>query len=135
MHLFSYVAFVHVLKEARTKLDSKGVKCIFVDYCKKIKGYRLYNPKFQYVIISRDVIFDESINFDKETMVSRLDYGLRQMILNQKLKTKDESIFEQMKENPTMIGKYVYLSCVFFSVNVDEPHFFVKALNGENSQH
>ncbi len=100
-------------KEIRTKLDSKGVKCIFIDYCKEIKRYKLYNLISQYVIFSHDVIFDESINFNKEIMVSRLDYGLKQMVLNQKLKMEDERIFQQVKESPTMIGKYVNLSCFF----------------------
>jgi hypothetical protein len=39
-----------------------------------------------------------------------------------------------MQENPTMVKKDVNHSCVL-SIDVDEPHFFVKALNGENSQH
>jgi hypothetical protein len=33
-----------------------------------------------------------------------------------------------------MVEKDVNLSYVF-SVDVDEPHFFVKSLNGEDSQH
>ncbi len=60
-------------KEARTKLDSKGVKCIFIGYCQETKGYILFNPINQYVIINRDVIFDKSKNFNIVTMVSKLD--------------------------------------------------------------
>ncbi len=45
----------------------------------------------QYVIINCDVIFYESINFNGERMVSRLDVGSEQMIINQKLKM-DEKI-------------------------------------------
>jgi hypothetical protein len=65
-----------VPKETRTKLDSKGVKYIFIGYCEKTKGYILYNIISQYVIISNYVIFDESKDFNKETMVSRLHSGL-----------------------------------------------------------
>ncbi len=54
---------------------SKGVKCIFVDYCEESKRYRLYNLISQYVIISYDVILDESKNFNKETMVLKLNFG------------------------------------------------------------
>jgi hypothetical protein len=57
--VFGCVAFAHVPKEVRTKLDSKGVKCIFVTYCEEIKGYKLSNPISQYVIINHDVIFNE----------------------------------------------------------------------------
>jgi hypothetical protein len=80
-----------VPKKAKIKLDSKGVKCIFIGYCKETKGNRLYNPMNQYVIINCDVIFYESINFNGERMVSRLDVGSEQMIINQKLKM-DEKI-------------------------------------------
>jgi hypothetical protein len=62
LHTFGCVAFVHVSKETRTKLDSKGVKCIFIIYYEEIKGYKLYNPISQYVII----FFDETRNFNKE---------------------------------------------------------------------
>ncbi len=70
-------------KEANIKLDPKGVKCIFIECCEETKGNTLYNPINQYVIISCDVIFDESMNFNGEIVVSRLDVGSKQMILNQ----------------------------------------------------
>jgi len=35
-------------------------------------------------------MFDESKNFNGETMVSRLDFGSKQTILNQELKMEDE---------------------------------------------
>ena len=37
------VAYAHVSKEFRHKLDDKAVKCIFVGYSVESKGYRLYN--------------------------------------------------------------------------------------------
>jgi hypothetical protein len=37
-------------------------------------------------------MFDESKNFNGETMVLRLDFGSKQMILNQELKMEDEKI-------------------------------------------
>jgi hypothetical protein len=39
-----------------------------------------------------NVIFDESRNFNRETMVSTLDFGLEQMVLNQEPKMEDEKI-------------------------------------------
>jgi hypothetical protein len=83
-----------VPKEANIKLDSKGVKCIFIGYCEETKGNRLYNSINQYVIINCDVIFDESINFNGGKMVSRLDAGSEQMIINQELKMEDEKILQ-----------------------------------------
>ncbi len=60
------------------------------------KGYKLYNLITQYVIISCDVMFDESKNFNGETMVLKLDFGSKQMILNQELKMENETIPWQM---------------------------------------
>ncbi len=74
LHVFGCVVFAHVPKQARTKLDSKSVKCIFIGYCEEIKGYRLYNPISQYVIINGDVIFYESRNKTRKQW-SRLDFG------------------------------------------------------------
>jgi hypothetical protein len=73
-------------------------------------------------------------NFNEERMVSKLDSRLKQMVLNQKPKMKDETILQQMQKNPTMDEEDVNLACVFL-VDVDEPHFFMEALNGEDSQH
>jgi hypothetical protein len=56
LHVFGCVAFAHAPKETRTKLDSKGVKCIFIGYCEETKGYILYNLRSQYVIINHGVI-------------------------------------------------------------------------------
>jgi len=55
------------VKRNKDKIVSKYVKCIFIGYCEKTKGY-LYNLISQYVIINCDVIFDESINFNEETI-------------------------------------------------------------------
>jgi hypothetical protein len=76
LYFGGYVAFAHVPKETRTKLDAKGVKCIFIGYCEEVRGYELYNLINQCAIINSDVIFYECINFNMEKMVSRLDSSL-----------------------------------------------------------
>jgi hypothetical protein len=93
LHVFDCVAFVHVPKETRTKLDAKGVKCIFINYCEGTKGYKLYNLINQYVIISCNVIFDESKNFNGKIMVSKLP---KHMVPNQKPKMEDEKILQNV---------------------------------------
>ncbi len=80
MCVLGCVAFVHMPKETRTKLNSKDVKCIFIDYYEEIRGCKLHNPINQYVIVNYDVIFDEYKNFNVETMVSRLDYRSKYMV-------------------------------------------------------
>jgi hypothetical protein len=81
---FGCVAFIHVPKEVRRKLDSKGVKCIFISYCEEIGGYKLYNLISQYVIIMCDVIFYETKGINEEIMVSKLDSRSKYILLNKK---------------------------------------------------
>ncbi len=54
------------------------------------------------------------------------------MILNQEPNMEVERILQQMQKNPTMIEEDMNPSCVLY-VDVDEPHFFMEALNGEDS--
>ena len=58
--MFGCVAYAHIPKENREKLDEKGEKCMFIGYSHETKAYRLYKPEFKELIISRDVIFDEA---------------------------------------------------------------------------
>jgi len=74
-YVFLVVCICSYAKGNKDK-NFKGVKCIFIGYCEKIKGYKLYNLISQYVIINCDVIFYEFKKIIGETMVSRLDYGL-----------------------------------------------------------
>ena len=60
MRVFECVAYAHVPKEQRKKLDNKGVKCIFIGYSSESKAYRLYDPLNNKMILSRDVEFLEN---------------------------------------------------------------------------
>uniref|UniRef100_A0A2N9J5Y1 CCHC-type domain-containing protein n=1 Tax=Fagus sylvatica TaxID=28930 RepID=A0A2N9J5Y1_FAGSY len=42
--------------EDRSKLDPKSKKCIFLGFKKGVKGYKLWDPVAQKVVISRDVV-------------------------------------------------------------------------------
>ena len=57
LKVFGSITYSHVPKTARSKLDDKAVKTIFIGY--KNGGYKLYNPMTKKVIISRDVTFAE----------------------------------------------------------------------------
>ncbi|MCO5584664.1 hypothetical protein L7F22_038595 [Adiantum nelumboides] len=57
--VFGCIAYVHVLDELRTKLDSKAKKCVFIGYSIEQKGSKCYNPVTRQVKVSRDVVFDE----------------------------------------------------------------------------
>eukprot|EP00253_Pinus_taeda_P036371 PITA_36371 len=57
--VFGCDAYLHVLKEKRTKLDSKFEKCIFIGYKDGLKGYKFWNPVIRKVVYSQDVVFRE----------------------------------------------------------------------------
>ena len=57
LKVFWSITYAHVPKAARSKLDDKAGKTIFIGY--KHEGYKLYNPITKKVIVSRDVTFAE----------------------------------------------------------------------------
>ena len=57
------VAYVHVPKSDRHKLDSKTMAYRFIGYDDQTKAFRLYLPDKKKVVISKDVMFDED-NFE-----------------------------------------------------------------------
>uniref|UniRef100_A0A2N9IUP8 CCHC-type domain-containing protein n=1 Tax=Fagus sylvatica TaxID=28930 RepID=A0A2N9IUP8_FAGSY len=59
MRIFGCPTYVHISGEDRSKLDPKSKKCIFLGFKKGVKGYKLWDPVAQKVVISRDVVFDE----------------------------------------------------------------------------
>ena len=68
LKVFGCVAYAHVPKQFRTKLDNKAVKLRFVVYSKGTKGYRLIDESTRRVVTRRvvtrrDVTFDE-LTFD-----------------------------------------------------------------------
>ena len=60
LRVFGSIAYVHVPKEKRRKLDAKAEKCILLGYSVEQKGYKCYNPHTKQACVSRDVVFDES---------------------------------------------------------------------------
>ena len=57
LNVFGYLAYVHVAKDQRGKLDPKSWPCIFLGYGDDEFGYRLWNLADKKVIWSRDIIF------------------------------------------------------------------------------
>ncbi len=44
---------------------------------------------------------------------------------------EDDKIPQYVQENPIMVEEDVNPSFIYFSVDVDEPHYLLEALNGE----
>ncbi|KAI4338352.1 hypothetical protein L6164_016691 [Bauhinia variegata] len=63
MNTASSMAFVHVPKDERSKLDAKTRQCVFIGYGHDDFGHRFYDPVEKKLVRSRDAIFmeDQSI--------------------------------------------------------------------------
>ena len=61
--VFGCVVFVHIHDTNRGKLDPRALKCIFVGYSSKKKGYKCYHPASRKFFVSMDVTFVEKQPF------------------------------------------------------------------------
>ncbi|UYV82668.1 hypothetical protein LAZ67_22000457, partial [Cordylochernes scorpioides] len=57
---FNCLAYSHIPRERRRKLDHRACRCILVGYSTQTRGYRLWCPESQKVIETEHVRFDES---------------------------------------------------------------------------
>ncbi|KAG8483701.1 hypothetical protein CXB51_023428 [Gossypium anomalum] len=55
--IFGCPAYAHV---NNGKLEPRSIKCVFLGYKAGVKGYKLWCPENRKVVISRDVVFDET---------------------------------------------------------------------------
>ena len=73
--VFGCVAFVHLPKEQRTKLESRALKCVFLGYAASQKGYRCYHPPTQKMYVTIDVTFHEgSMHFHRPELQGEQQY-------------------------------------------------------------
>lgn len=59
LRVFGCLAYALMPMQHRRKLENKAVKCSFVGYSSKTKGYRLYHPQTKRILVTRDVVFVE----------------------------------------------------------------------------
>ena len=60
LRVFRCRAYVMIQKDQRKSLQPHSMACIFLGYSEEIKGWRCYDPVSKKIIVSRDVIFNES---------------------------------------------------------------------------
>jgi len=61
--VFGCVAYVHLHKNQRTKLDPCALRCLFLGYATHQKGYRCYDLATSRLYVTMDVTFLESEPF------------------------------------------------------------------------
>jgi hypothetical protein len=61
LRVFGSLAYVHVSKSQRSKLEAKSIKCMMVGYDDWSKAYRCFDPKEKKLLINKDVVFNERI--------------------------------------------------------------------------
>jgi hypothetical protein len=60
MRVFGCLAYVHVDKSQRQKLDDRAWKGVFVGYASESPSWLVYNPATRQVVSSRNVVIDEA---------------------------------------------------------------------------
>ncbi|CAN6687056.1 unnamed protein product [Malus baccata var. baccata] len=61
--VFGCVAYVHIHKIHRSKLDPCALRCVFVGFASQQKGYKCYHPETRHMYVTMDVTFSESEYF------------------------------------------------------------------------
>jgi hypothetical protein len=67
LRVFGSIGYTHVPDQERSKLDNKSKRYIFIGYDSSSKGYKLYNPNSDKIVIGRNVEFDEEDFWDWST--------------------------------------------------------------------
>jgi len=70
LKVFGSIAYAFIPSQSRDKFDEKGEKLIFIVYSDELKGFRLFNPKKDQLLLSKDVIFDETAAWKWEDSVN-----------------------------------------------------------------
>lgn len=96
MRVFGSLAFAHVPKELRTKLEPKASECRFLGYSAGVKGYRLVDMRTNKVIVSRDVIFEEETSFNNSDSNSVQD---EEVVIGRRQSSDDESSQETIRDS------------------------------------
>ena len=60
-------AYMHISKSKRTKLAQRAKKLKLISYHDEKKAYRLWNSVGEHIVVSRDVVFDESAVLESPT--------------------------------------------------------------------
>ena len=81
LRIFGTVAYAHIPKIKRKKMDDKADKVYFVGYEADSRNYRVYYPETREIYTATDLVFDEEctecLNTEKTDLVEFVLYGRR----------------------------------------------------------
>ncbi len=60
LKVFGCLTYIYIFREKSGKLGLRAEQKIFVDYDDVYKAYQIYNPQIQKIVVTKDVIFNES---------------------------------------------------------------------------
>lgn len=101
LRIFGCNAYSHVPKELRTKFDPKATKCIMLGY--NNNGYRLWNIAEQKAVVSRDVVFDETMFHYKIGDSNRKNVSIDRVSEDSSQEFKNEEITDELEESESKI--------------------------------
>ena len=102
LKIFGCEAYALTPKNQHSKLDPQSKKCIFVGYDDVTKGYRLWDPTAYKIVISRDVIFDESSLIKSENVKVDVE---QEQVLSKQLVQLENQFLHDSKEQEEVSGE------------------------------
>ena len=93
--VFGCITYAKVPDEERTKLDAKGIKCLFVGYCEGTKAYRLVCLESQKIIKSPNVVVFEDKRLLKEGLSGNI--GQEALEVDHSSKSDDDDKEEDLE--------------------------------------
>lgn len=102
LKIFGSLAFVHIPKQFRSKLESKSKKLVMVGYCGYSQNYRLFDIKSRKVTISRDVNFNENVTkHETENISTHIEFEWPILTKTEEIQTEttEDNAAETIEEN------------------------------------
>jgi hypothetical protein len=78
LRVFGSTRYSLILKEQRSKIDARSLKCVFLGYSNTTKGNHIYEEIKRKFILSRDLIFPKSTRIYEIVEIDHLDNSLVQ---------------------------------------------------------
>ena len=134
IHVFGCIAYSHIPKKKRRKLDSKTQKCIFLGYARTTtKIWRLWDPVNRRAFESASVVFDESTllpiheiaedNLPSILLPSRLPNSLGEEIMDSQDTVMDgeDTVIDTIPSKSTILSPAARLPITLGEEIIDEP--------------